>query len=191
MVNWGYYLLCVNVIGFVLLFVNTRLCSNNAQKLVHGFLMVLAVLGGALSILTAILIFDRKAVKSNMMLRVFVICILVIQVVGVLFFRGIHGDRITFAFWEFFAQHKIFLIYLGMINIFTFVLFGIDKIAAIKKRSRIKIVTLLGLCFAGGSVGGLVAMYLFHHKTRKDYFKAGVPLIIFTQIIVLLYFMNL
>lgn len=57
-------------------------------------------------------------------------------------------------------------------------------------RSRIRIVTLLGLSFASGSVGGLISMYLFRHKTQKDYFTVGMPLIIVTQIVVLFYVMN-
>lgn len=73
----------------------------------------------------------------------------------------------------------------------TFAVFGLDKIAAIEKRSRIRIVTLLGLCFIGGSVGGLGAMYLFHHKTKKDYFTVGVPRIIVMQAVVIFYLMNL
>lgn len=59
--------------------------------------------------------------------------------------------------------------------------FAIDKIAAIEGRSRIRIVTLLGLAFIGGSIGGLIAMYLFRHKIRKDYFTVGIPLIMVMQ----------
>lgn len=54
-----------------------------------------------------------------------------------------------------------------VINFIAFAAFAVDKIAAIEKRSRIRIITLLGLCFIGGSLGGLSAMYLFHHKTQK------------------------
>ena len=125
------------------------------------------------------------------MSRVFIACIFVIQVVIFLALKGVHGESITFAFWEFFTKYKILLIYLGIINFATFAAFAVDKIAAIEKRSRIKIVTLLGLCFIGGSIGGLGAMYLFHHKTKKDYFAVGVPLIILMQVVLLFYLMNL
>ena len=76
-----------------------------------------------------------------------------------------------------FAEHRILLIYLGVINLVTFIVFAIDKANARANRSRIRIVTLLGLSFAGGSVGGLISMYLFRHKTQKDYFTVGMPLI--------------
>ena len=82
------------------------------------------------------------------------------------------------------------ILYLLVINIVTLILFAVDKIAAIEHRSRIRIVTLLGLAFMGGSIGALIAMYVFHHKTKQDYFAVGVPLIILMQIVVLFFLMN-
>jgi len=190
----GYYLIILNVIGFILFAVNTWLYSHTAEGQVDKFLTITALLGGSLGILISVLIFDRKAVKGNMMSRVFVACIFVIQIVIFLVLRGEHGENLTFAFWDFFAKYKILLVYLAIINFVTFVVFGIDKFAAIKRRSRIRIVTLLGLCFIGGSLGGLGAMYLFHHKTNKeknDFFTVGVPLMIVMQVIVVFYLMNL
>ena len=46
------------------------------------------------------------------------------------------------------------------------------------------------LAFIGGSVGALLAMYLLRHKTKKDYFTVGVPLIMIMQVVVLFYAMN-
>ena len=80
--------------------------------------------------------------------------------------------------------------YLVIINFITFTAFAIDKIAAIERKSRIRIVTLLALSFFGGSIGGLIAMYLLRHKTRKDYFTVGIPLIMIMQVVLLLYAMN-
>ena len=50
---------------------------------------------------------------------------------------------------------------------------------------------LLGLAFIGGSVGALIGMYGFHHKTKKAYFTVGVPLILLMQVVVLFYVMNM
>ena len=58
-------------------------------------------------------------------------------------------------------------------------------------RQRVRIVTLLGLAFIGGSVGALIGMYGFHHKTKKAYFTVGVPLILLMQVVVLFYVMNM
>lgn len=80
--------------------------------------------------------------------------------------------------------------YWEAVNILTFIIFGIDKWAAIKKRSRIKVLTLLGLSFVGGSFGGLLAMNFFRHKTKKKYFTLGLPLMLLMQAIVIFYLMN-
>lgn len=104
--------------------------------------------------------------------------------------KGHHADNITLAFWEFFAKYKILLIYLAIINFIAFAAFAVDKVNAAEHRSRIRIVTLLGLAFVGGSIGSLSAMYLLRHKTRKDYFTVGIPLIMVMQVVVIFYAMN-
>jgi len=187
---FGYYLIIVNVIGFILFAVNTWLYSHTAEKQVDSVLTITALIGGSVGILLSILLFDKKAEKGNMMSRVFVACIFVIQLVIFLMLKGHIADNITLAFWVFFDKYKILLVYLGIINFVTFALFAIDKFAAIEHRSRIRIITLLGFAFIGGSLGGLLAMYLFRHKTRKDYFTVGIPLIIVMQIVVTFYLMN-
>ncbi|UTC65830.1 DUF1294 domain-containing protein [Treponema sp. OMZ 788] len=99
-------------------------------------------------------------------------------------------ESLNFDFFTFFKEHIFVFQILGFINILTFFLFGFDKWTAIKKRSRIKIMTLLGFSFIGGSVGGLFAMLLFRHKTKKIYFTLGLPLIMLTQGAVICFFMN-
>lgn len=74
------------------------------------------------------------------------------------------------------------LLYLIIINLFTFYLFYVDKRRAIRHKWRIKEATLLFVCFIGGALAGWLAMYLFHHKTKKWYFKFGVPLFLILQI---------
>ena len=105
--------------------------------------------------------------------------------------KGRHADSISFAFWKYFTEYKAFLIYLGIINFVTFAAFAIDKVNAAEHRKRIRIVTLLGLSFIGGSLGGLLAMYLLHHKTKKDYFTVGIPLIMIMQVVVAFYILNI
>lgn len=76
-----------------------------------------------------------------------------------------------------------------IINIIAFVVFGLDKLYAIKHKWRVPEATLFALAIAGGSVGALAAMHIFHHKTRKMYFAIGIPSIVFVQVIlgILLY----
>ena len=184
------YIVIINIVGFILYLINTMLYQYTVEGQIDVLLTIASFLGGSLGIVISILIFDRKAEKGNMMSRVFVSCMLVIQIVLFLVIRGHYADHLTLAFWKFFDEHKVLIIYLFIINFITFAAFAVDKIAAIERTSRIRMVTLLGLSFFGGSVGGLIAMYLLRHKTRKDYFSVGLPLIIIMQLVVLFYAMN-
>ncbi len=184
------YLIIINIIGFVLYLINMLLYNYTAEANVDKFLTIISLVGGSLGILLAIVLFDRKSVKDNMMSRVFVICLFVIQLVMFLFLKGANGEKITFAFWEFFAEHKILIIYSVIINFVSFAAFAVDKINACEGRSRIRIITLLGIAFAGGSIGAWLAMYLFRHKTRKDYFTVGVPLTLVMHIVIIFFLMN-
>lgn len=73
---------------------------------------------------------------------------------------------------------KYLLFWLVIINIITFAVFGIDKKKAIDGKFRVSELTLFVLSLLGGSLGGLIAMHTFYHKTRKWYFKFGIPLIL-------------
>ena len=73
---------------------------------------------------------------------------------------------------------KVLSIYLAVINLVTLVIFITDKAAASNgndPRKRMPEACLLGLCLAGGSVGGLIGMYTARHKTKKWYFVYGLP----------------
>lgn len=186
-----YYLIIVNGIGFIVYLINMWLYNHTAEGQVDKLLTILSLLGGSAGILLAILLFDRKPHKENMMSRVFIACVFVIQVIIILMIKGHHADSISFEFWKYFTEYKAFLIYLGIINFVTFAAFAIDKVNAAEHRTRIRIVTLLGLSFIGGSLGGLLAMYLLHHKTKKDYFTVGIPLIMIMQVVVAFYILNI
>lgn len=80
-------------------------------------------------------------------------------------------------------------VYLAGINIVTFALYGIDKRRAKKQRWRIPERTLLLLPLIGGSVGGLLGMAVFHHKTRHWYFRVGLPVMFFAQAALAVYLM--
>ena len=59
------------------------------------------------------------------------------------------------------------IFYLVGINILTFLVYGLDKYLAIKKSYRISGYSLFILSFFGGSLGAILGMKIFHHKTKK------------------------
>ena len=75
----------------------------------------------------------------------------------------------------------IVLIYLAVINVVTFFVYGIDKWKAKKSKWRIRETALLGLAVLGGSIGAWLGMKVWHHKTLHKKFKYGVPAIIIVQ----------
>ena len=79
--------------------------------------------------------------------------------------------------------------WLVLINLITFFVFGLDKWKARRKEKkesvrRIPEKNLLLLAAAGGSIGALLGMKVFHHKTLHRAFKIGVPLILALQLLI-------
>ena len=77
------------------------------------------------------------------------------------------------------------LIYVVTINVVTFFLYGIDKWRAKHSKWRIEESTLLLWAAFGGSIGALLGMKAWHHKTLHRKFKYGVPAILIAQVAVI------
>lgn len=73
-------------------------------------------------------------------------------------------------------MEKIVLPLVIVLNLFAFVLMGLDKYLAIKQKIRVSEHSLLALAFIGGSLGTYFGMVIFRHKTQKAVFSLGVPL---------------
>ena len=79
-----------------------------------------------------------------------------------------------------------FLVYgIDKWKVVTFLVYGIDKWKAKQGSWRISEATLLMLAVIGGSIGALLGMKVWHHKTKHKKFKYGLPLILLTQIALL------
>jgi len=85
-------------------------------------------------------------------------------------------------------MEKILFIYLIITNVFTFVIYGIDKWKARHDRWRVPESVLILLAILGGSLGALLAMRLFHHKTKKNKFAFGIPIILVLQISAMIFY---
>ena len=84
----------------------------------------------------------------------------------------------------FILEHfKIILILFLLFNIITFFTYGIDKYKAIRDKWRVPESTLIILALVGGSVGALLGMKVFRHKTKHPKFYISVPLILVLQIV--------
>ena len=77
---------------------------------------------------------------------------------------------------------KYVLIYLLIVNALAFLLMLVDKQKARKKKWRIPESTLMGFAAIGGSIGALLGMYTFRHKTLHKKFSIGIPVILFLQL---------
>ncbi|WP_340820165.1 DUF1294 domain-containing protein [Methanolobus sp. WCC4] len=87
------------------------------------------------------------------------------------------------------TQPFIFFAYLLLVNLVAFALMGIDKRKAKKNKYRISEKTLFMSAIVGGSVGSLIGMYFFRHKTRHPQFQIGMPLILLIHIYILIRFL--
>ena len=75
------------------------------------------------------------------------------------------------------SKELTLLVYIVIINIISFIVFGVDKSKSQKNQWRIKESTLIVLSLLGGSIGSMIGMIVFHHKLNKKKFYIGIPLI--------------
>ena len=76
--------------------------------------------------------------------------------------------------------------YFCIINLIGFLIMGIDKRRAIRHAYRISEATLFGIALIGGSLGSILGMYAFRHKTTHWTFVYGMPTIFVVEAIIAL-----
>lgn len=72
-------------------------------------------------------------------------------------------------------------LYILLINLFAFISMYSDKKRAVAGRRRISEARLFLLAIFGGSIGSIIGMYKFRHKTKHLSFRLGMPLILLIQ----------
>lgn len=76
----------------------------------------------------------------------------------------------------------LIIAYFIIINIAGFASMGIDKAKAKKHAWRIPEATLFSIAILGGSIGSILGMQVFRHKTKHWYFSIGMPVIALLQL---------
>ncbi|MFD4705477.1 DUF1294 domain-containing protein [Gottfriedia sp. NPDC058432] len=82
-----------------------------------------------------------------------------------------------------------FMFYLVIVNIISFAIMGIDKSRAKRKAWRIPERILFLFAIIGGSIGSILGMYYFRHKTKHPKFVFGYWIILFIQFVVYFFFL--
>lgn len=182
-----FYLVAINIIAFGVFATDcavVKLSHNGNTGFFHGFALTpIAVLGGAIGMLTALTLFARRHInKSNVAWWFCGIVFLIIWTVVVLIWSGViivdfsshHLPNTNILFW--------LGVYLLIINVLTFALFCFDKVRAYQHGFRLPEFALLAFALLGGALGGILSMRLVRHKTAKWYFNVGLPVFIVLQL---------
>lgn len=85
----------------------------------------------------------------------------------------------------------IFIVYLILINMISFSIMGIDKYKARKAKYRISEKVLFLLSFIFGSLGTLIGMYTFRHKTKHLKFIILIPILLIINVVCIYYILHL
>ncbi|GAA0070396.1 hypothetical protein UT300003_19190 [Clostridium sardiniense] len=85
-------------------------------------------------------------------------------------------------------MNTIFITYILIVNILGYFLMFLDKQKAKKHKWRIPENTLMLVAIIGGSIGSIIGMQTFRHKTKHIKFKFGIPIILILQVILFFLF---
>lgn len=196
------YLIAVNVVAFLAFAVDFFLCMRFPaldDSTINALILdIFPVAGGAVGMLIALFVFGGRGCghrmnKDNIAWWFLAITCLIVWGLVVAVRYGLvtldAGAAGVVSGWNL-GRLKILGIYLAIINVVTFAAFAWDKHVAASGNDyerRAPEARLLGLCLIGGSVGGILAMHVFRHKTRKWHFVWGLPAFIVLDIAVTLF----
>ena len=79
------------------------------------------------------------------------------------------------------------IVYFAVANLFGFASMGMDKYRAQNHKWRISEAMLFFCAIIGGSIGSIIGMKFFRHKTKHKKFTIGLPIILLIQIAIVIY----
>lgn len=186
------YLIVINIVTFILCAIDRALVCHKQEKsvrLIDGRIpTIFAAAGGAVGMLCALCVFTRMRMDKDHIARWFssIVCLIVWGLV-VLVWTG----TVKLSFEDFTSFNVPALAMLGVyllaMDLVTLGAFWLDKSRAVEHGRRIPEAALLGLSLAGGALGGIAGMRAFHHKTRKWYFSAGLPIFVALHVALVLF----
>ncbi len=183
------YILAVSLIAFAIMLCDLGRDRRGKDPLPWPLWAVASAAGGAFGTLAAFLV-TRTHIAKATVARFF--CGLAFSILWILILILASG-AISVTANAFFASlardHTPLAIYLAIANLADFALFGIDKRQAVHAGSRIPEAVLLGVGLAGGAPGALLSMHLFHHKTRRAYFRWGLWLFLAIDALLIVFLM--
>ncbi len=187
------YLLIINIVTFFIFAIDFFFCmrfphldDTKANSIIP---CVFPIAGGSIGMMLALFVFTtllrRHRINKDNIAWWFVAitCLIIWILIAAVKFGFVSMNlsvRDIFFGWDSFRL-VVLGIYLLIINFITFVAFSRDKQAAISSNNygdRTPEAFLLGLCLIGGSIGGIIAMNVVHHKTKKWYFVWGLSFFI-------------
>lgn len=80
-------------------------------------------------------------------------------------------------------KDRYFLYYYIFINVYAFILIWIDKYRSRNRKFRVRELIFFVVSIIGGALGSVMGMTVFRHKTQKESFYIGIPLIFILNII--------
>ena len=87
---------------------------------------------------------------------------------------------------EYLSLRHIAFAYFVIVNLVTFIIYGLEKKKKKKSKWRFSEAMLLKLAIIGGSIGAWLGMKTWHHKTMHKKFKYGIPTIIIIQLLIII-----
>lgn len=183
------YLVVLNILTCPITLELLKSSSRNGDSGdINGILAFLSLAGGVIGFMAGFTVWRKKRrirhVSKNLSTCVacsFAAFWLYFSVLGTAFsiWNSVAGCMTSWLSWVFWG-------YAVLINLLSFIWYGLDKSNAASGKERVPETNLLFKSFIGGAAGGLASMFMFRHKTRVWYFVTGNILMAVAQIYVTL-----
>ena len=193
------WIVAFNIVAFTL-------CGEDENRVAHGktrypfvLMLIFAVLGGSLGAFIGWVKFHKKGeqfwrsvlygVLILVHLALSVLCIVFAKENPAVYFKGMWNDAVMAFSWQntVFGKALTFIwIFMVVMDVIAFAMFGIDKLLAKGKQSRIPEIWLIISALLGGAAGALIGMLVFRHKVRHAKFYVTIPALLLLQILFVL-----